>query len=1390
MGKSEEEAVIVVLEKEGEEEEEELEELEDVEEGEISDSGSVEEISFADFNSKQPPPAAIVAVATATRPLKQESPQAEAAPSHSAHPNSNGRGGTTGASTSTAAAAATTAGSPSSRKWTMRDVYKYPVCSGYASGLYNLAWAQAVQNKSLDDIFVNINPPNAARADANAHVVANNNTNNNYDNNRKKKQQEPSKKKTLSNRLSSSSSSSSNSTSSRAIVTTSTINTPSKQKHKHKQQQRQQPAAKVVIDLSGSSDEIDALPEEAKEEEEKEEGEWEWEEGEIDFDSHFIPSQHPPPPAAAAADDSEIYLKEEDMEMDMDVDMYMVMDIEKQLNSIRQALENFAMLEADKSLVRVCSLLDSILERLQNLMHAKTTSTAPTTNIKDALIQQTFSAIHSLHSAFCSMNQIQKEQNKAVFLRSLAWLMSQTPSLFNPEQMKEIAAMMSSVDNPTVTSCVKSSHGEKELHIKDGVSQKDSDILVENMELDSNSSNNLLLNSTPSEYFGKDGPKMVPPGLKCRSVFGPLLDLHKDHDLDSLPSPTRESPPCSVKNISAVEDGFMEPEISVSMAPCGRQDPIMYLYETDALKAVSTYQQKFGRTSFFSTNRLPSPTPSEEADGRESDCREADASDEVSSSTSTFNTVEVVAPPIGSSAPLIDTASLQGLSTTSRNSDSMTSVSIPAIRSSAKSRDPRLRHANLNVPAPVLSDMPKVESLGTVVSSKKQRTAEDFVSDGPAMKRPRNLLANSGVAGDLQTVAGTVDQLEAADTFGLQFKNKDQLMEKAGLESLIKENLVTASGIGSTIHTVAASREQLPAIWKDIAMNPTLLMNLLKIGERGLVSEAQQISISEPAKSALSLVTGDPAVNVSPSSLSELGQKPLGKVEASSQLDPLKQLDEKGIIRMKPRDPRRILHSNTFQSSRNLVSQQLKTTEVPSTLSTLECKGILNSQKQEDLKDANSMRSQSEVRPDITRQFTENLKNIANLVSFTPVSTTFIASSTPFPQSSLDSSDVVDSKSSFTDNDRTGVALAPEEGVVDPTQSPNNWEDVEHLFEGFDDQEKAAIQKERSRRIEELKKMFAARKLCLVLDLDHTLLNSAKFGEVDPMHDEVLRRKEEQDREKPQRHLFRFSHMGMWTKLRPGIWNFLEKASQLYELHLYTMGNKLYAKEMAKVLDPTGALFAGRIIARGDDGDASDGDERVPKSKDLEGVLGMESAIVIIDDSVRVWPHNKLNLIVVERYTYFPSSRRQFGLPGPSLLEIDHDERPEEGTLASSLGVIERLHQIFFSNRSLDEVDVRNILASEQRKILGGCRILFSRVFPVGEVNPHHHPLWQTAEQFGAVCISQIDEQVTHVVANSPGTDKVNWALSTGRFVVHPGWVEASALLYRRANELDFSIKL
>ncbi|ERN07319.1 hypothetical protein AMTR_s00019p00224080 [Amborella trichopoda] len=95
-----------------------------------------------------------------------------------------------------------------------------------------------------------------------------------------------------------------------------------------------------------------------------------------------------------------------------------------------------------------------------------------------------------------------------------------------------------------------------------------------------------------------------------------------------------------------------------------------------------------------------------------------------------------------------------------------------------------------------------------------------------------------------------------------------------------------------------------------------------------------------------------------------------------------------------------------------------------------------------------------------------------------------------------------------------------------------------------------------------------------------------------------------------------------------------------FELHICTMGNKVCAIEMAKVLDPTRSLFAGCVISKGDNGDPYDRDERLPKRKDLDGVLGMEYAVVIIDDSTKVLPHHKHNLIVVEGYTYFLYSKR------------------------------------------------------------------------------------------------------------------------------------------------------
>ncbi|KAG2706482.1 hypothetical protein I3760_05G104700 [Carya illinoinensis] len=1259
-------------------------EVEDVEEGEISDTASVEEITEEDFKKQES--------ATATNTVSSK-PKAG-----------------TGA-------------------WAIQKLCQYQVSCGYASSLYNLAWAQAVQNKPLNEIFV-----------MEAEV-------------------DPAEKSKQSSAL---------------------LNSNSKG------------IDEMVID-DDNGDDMDVKVVDV----DKEEGELE--EGEIDLDSEPVDKG-----AETDVVKDEAFMCNETVNVE---NSEIVSD--RRVTSILEALESVTVMEAEKSFGEVCSRMHKTLESLKKVFSENHLP------LKDALLQLSFTAIQAVNSVFCSMNNDQKEQNKDNWLRLISYVKNFNPPLFSSEQMKEIEVIKPFVDSVDLLLSSTDSVKHDEIIAIDGANNKDSDASAKSDAFELTSSNKLSSDSVAAGSLVHSNlnirSEVLRPGIssfKSRGALLPLLDLHKDHDADSLPSPTREAPSCfPVHKVMTVGEGMANPLLPTAKVAHDTEDPKLHIYETDALKAFSTYQQKFGRNSFFTSDRLPSPTPSGECDDGD-----GDTGGEVSSFSSSSNLRNVNPPILGQPVtPSMNSSSMQGLITT-KNATTTSSGSNIVSKALAKSRDPRLRLANYDVsaldlnqrPLSLVHNTPKVEPFGTI-SSRKQKTVEEPTLEGHALKRQRNGLENSGVVKDVKNVSVSGGWLDDTGTVGPQLMNRNHVVEKAEADPRKIAEVVscstsscananeTISGNDNVLGTGTSTTASLPALLKDIAVNPTMLLNILKMGgQQRLAVDALQNS-ADPAKittlpaCSTSILGAAPFVNVAPSKASGLLQKPTGTLQVPSLVDPM---EETGKIRMKPRDPRRILHGNSLHKHPSSGHEHIKII-VPPTSSTQGSKDNLNAQKQEGEADAKSVHSQLVAPPDIARQFTKNLKNIADIISVSQASTTPIISQNMSSETVQVKSDKADVKvvASNSEDQRSSTSTALEVGAAIASRSENVWGDVEHLFEGYDDQQKAAIQRERARRIEEQKKMFAAHKLCLVLDLDHTLLNSAKFVEVDPVHDEILRKKEEQDREKPQRHLFRFPHMGMWTKLRPGIWTFLEKASKLFELHLYTMGNKLYATEMAKVLDPKGVLFAGRVISRGDDGDPIDGDERVPKSKDLEGVLGMESAVVIIDDSVRVWPHNKLNLIVVERYTYFPCSRRQFGLPGPSLLEIDHDERSEDGTLASSLGVIERIHQNFFSHHSLDEVDVRNILAAEQRKILAGCRIVFSRVFPVGEANPHLHPLWQTAEQFGAVCTNQIDEQVTHVVANSLGTDKVNWALSTGRFVVYPGWVEASALLYRRANERDFAIK-
>ncbi|XP_019163218.1 PREDICTED: RNA polymerase II C-terminal domain phosphatase-like 4 isoform X2 [Ipomoea nil] len=315
-------------------------------------------------------------------------------------------------------------------------------------------------------------------------------------------------------------------------------------------------------------------------------------------------------------------------------------------------------------------------------------------------------------------------------------------------------------------------------------------------------------------------------------------------------------------------------------------------------------------------------------------------------------------------------------------------------------------------------------------------------------------------------------------------------------------------------------------------------------------------------------------------------------------------------------------------------------------------------------------------------------------------------------------------------------------------------------------------------REKDLKNLLQHKKLYLVLDLDHTVLNSTRISDISA-EEEYLK---DTLPDALKSSLFRLDRIHMMTKLRPFVNNFLKEASDLFEMYIYTMGERPYALEMAKLLDPRDVYFHSRVIAQGDS------TQRHQKGLDI--VLGQESSVLILDDTEVVWGKHKENLILMDRYHFFASSCQQFGFDSKSLSQLKSDESEENGALATVLAVLKRIHGIFFDQKRGDNLldrDVREVLKGVRKEVLEGCKIVFSRVFPT-KFHAENHHLWRMAEQLGATCTTELDQSVTHVVSMDAGTEKSRWAQKENKFLVHPKWIEAANYLWKKQAEENFPV--
>lgn len=163
------------------------------------------------------------------------------------------------------------------------------------------------------------------------------------------------------------------------------------------------------------------------------------------------------------------------------------------------------------------------------------------------------------------------------------------------------------------------------------------------------------------------------------------------------------------------------------------------------------------------------------------------------------------------------------------------------------------------------------------------------------------------------------------------------------------------------------------------------------------------------------------------------------------------------------------------------------------------------------------------------------------------------------------------------------------------------------------------------------RRLLASKKLSLVVDLDQTIIQATVDPTVadwqrdghNPNHDAV---------KDVRAFLLKDDgpgNRGCWyyIKLRPGLKEFLTNVSKIYELHIYTMGTRAYAKNIAEIIDPEHKIFGDRILSRDESGSST--------AKNLQRLFPVDTKmVVIIDDRGDVWKWSP-NLIKVTPYDFF-----------------------------------------------------------------------------------------------------------------------------------------------------------
>jgi len=319
------------------------------------------------------------------------------------------------------------------------------------------------------------------------------------------------------------------------------------------------------------------------------------------------------------------------------------------------------------------------------------------------------------------------------------------------------------------------------------------------------------------------------------------------------------------------------------------------------------------------------------------------------------------------------------------------------------------------------------------------------------------------------------------------------------------------------------------------------------------------------------------------------------------------------------------------------------------------------------------------------------------------------------------------------------------------------------------------------------KRLVKERKLALILDLDKTLLHATADEQAESLSAIRVLTADQSGTEPYDQEDVIVKHtlgaINYYVKYRPGLIDFLHKASRDFELWIFTAGTRPYAVSNARVMDPDESLFGDRIVSRDDlPADYKPG-RQVFKS--LQAVFPFDDTFaIILDDSPDVWGSNMSNLLPVAPYTFFTGFEDVNNFTNTSSAGIQRKAKHDRKMLEAIWLTVQEARRRFFDNQP----DIKEVLTQLKTSVLKSVCICFSGIIS-NRKTVQDHPVTKIAETFGATVVPTVTSDITHLVAKQAGTLKVEKAHSMPDvYIVTMDWLHDSIAYYSRQNERYYSL--